>query len=415
MIELSQYVDKGLLNVFGIRKIRKYKNIKEFITSLKSFIVNINNHSIDKLIKKTKMLKGVKVVYNANGYVIMSIGNFNASKILGSKSWCIVTDLDMWKQYVSDEVGNQQYFIWDFNREISDVYSQIGVAMQAPNKAYACHLKNDDELDFESYIESVDIPRDIFKPLSYEKIKKSDLDSDERTKLQIKYHKSISKAEFAKIDIEDYIKFATNNENLDFLKLTKQKFGLNPLDMFGSEIEVGLYDVRPEFYEEVNKLFNLERKLYPELQYKYGFLIEMRDNCVSYRLLTYLIKKWKLYNNNDLRENLDNYITGLGEYTWNPYITQVYSSDFKIRNFQPLEDISVDAYTTMLKYIYGNDLVEKNSNYISGLLDILTDLVQCDVSVNDNNEIFKYVSSLINNSNAKTENVLNCLAKSRYL
>jgi hypothetical protein len=76
-----------------------------------------------------------RLEYNKDGIVVAYIGDFMASKILGSEAWCISSDIGYWQQYSSEEIGyirnrTNIYFIWDFNKKRSDDLHQVGTVIE---------------------------------------------------------------------------------------------------------------------------------------------------------------------------------------------------------------------------------------------------------------------------------------------
>ena len=194
---VSADVDSETLKVFGIKKIRKYKTYNDFIKNLKDFIQK-KNEDIEKLKGRIKKLNA-DIVYDKDGIIVAEIKDYKSSKALGSKSWCIVTDISSWEQYVDDlyngeedeeeeddedltlrdigryENGNEnikrkQYFIWNFNLSTTDNQSMIGVTVRFDSSIRACHLKDDTDYvdEFQDLINNFDIPRNVFKGMNEE-------------------------------------------------------------------------------------------------------------------------------------------------------------------------------------------------------------------------------------------------------
>jgi len=82
-----------------------------------------------------------QVVFDSEDALILKISDFAASKELGSQSWCISRTASFFKNYTS---SNDQYFVFDFERDPEDVRSLVGITLNAKMGNFrASHLKND--------------------------------------------------------------------------------------------------------------------------------------------------------------------------------------------------------------------------------------------------------------------------------
>ena len=124
---------------FYSKKGGRYKDIKNLINDTKSFIENLkgpwNSEEISKNLSKEE------IVYKDDQTLIAWIETYKRSCEVGSKSWCISTDEDHFKNYT--ENFKKQYFIWDFTKGISSKKSLIGVTVAGSGKPVNIHFKDD--------------------------------------------------------------------------------------------------------------------------------------------------------------------------------------------------------------------------------------------------------------------------------
>lgn len=77
---------------------------------------------------------GCEVVYENGLVLIISVPDFNTSKILcglGRTQWCISMEQHHWDTYVGRTSGNRrQYFLFDFNRRETDPFAHIGFTIE---------------------------------------------------------------------------------------------------------------------------------------------------------------------------------------------------------------------------------------------------------------------------------------------
>lgn len=140
------------------RKLARLNNIDELISEMEELLDKIKGgldyDSIKRKIEELDENDLAYIVYDENNILIAHINEFKASKILGSESWCISSDDDYWYQYVNDEdsdgyLHNDIYFIWDFNKKLSDDYHQIGTVRRYKGFG-ATHDMKDNSIDIKS-------------------------------------------------------------------------------------------------------------------------------------------------------------------------------------------------------------------------------------------------------------------------
>lgn len=82
-----------------------------------------------------------KVIFDSEDALILKISDFEASKELGSQSWCISRTAGLFRSYTTSD---DQYFVFDFERDPEDVRSLVGITLNAKTGSFrASHLKND--------------------------------------------------------------------------------------------------------------------------------------------------------------------------------------------------------------------------------------------------------------------------------
>lgn len=127
---LSEKDEKNQL----IKKISRYKTIGELSKVIDNLLSSPNGY--------TDMLVSIEndpnsdLIYFENGIIIAKINDYSSSCKLGSSSWCISTSERFFKSYTTDR---DQYFIWDFNLNITDPLSLIGLTK---NKFEELNLDN---------------------------------------------------------------------------------------------------------------------------------------------------------------------------------------------------------------------------------------------------------------------------------
>ena len=83
----------------------------------------------------------VKIIYESPYVLMITVNDYESSRKIGSRHWCITTSESMWRSYLDGT--NKQYFIWDFTKPISDKKHMIGATITANNKVKAAHWADD--------------------------------------------------------------------------------------------------------------------------------------------------------------------------------------------------------------------------------------------------------------------------------
>jgi len=125
------------------KKMASIKNTRSLNAALKSLLNSIDGFDIAN-IKMKAAANDVKVLFEADNYLVLEIHNFRQAKIMGSPSWCISRDNYHFDNYMCG--GNIQIFAYDFSLTAKDNKSIIGVTLTQAMKVYAAHNKNDTEL-----------------------------------------------------------------------------------------------------------------------------------------------------------------------------------------------------------------------------------------------------------------------------
>jgi hypothetical protein len=75
----------------------------------------------------------------------LKINNYEASKALGSGSWCISRHESHFDSYAG-KADKLQFFVFDYTKESNDKMSMIGITLNKDGTHSAAHIKNDDPL-----------------------------------------------------------------------------------------------------------------------------------------------------------------------------------------------------------------------------------------------------------------------------
>ncbi len=141
-------IDKSSLQDFVGKKLAAISNSDEFINVLKKLKNSLNEFDQESLFYKLEKIDIKPLEVEPNVFVF-EIKNYQTCKDLGSASWCIVRDEEYFDDYTSE--GDRQYFIYDFNKDSSDIESMMGFTLHKNGSLRTQHYKNDDYID-DSYI-----------------------------------------------------------------------------------------------------------------------------------------------------------------------------------------------------------------------------------------------------------------------
>lgn len=158
------------------KKIAGFKDSNSFNEALTRMYNSYSDFSMENMLIKSSS-NNVEIISNEDNILILKIENFDQSKRLGSSSWCISRDDYYFNSYTKD--GNQQYFIFNFNKTSSDHESMIGLTLLKDGKYSTSHLKNDSHYSVNPFLEDIQLKIISNKPELF-----PNLDADLRTKLE---------------------------------------------------------------------------------------------------------------------------------------------------------------------------------------------------------------------------------------
>ncbi len=151
LIEDNGFNDKKLQDFVG-KKLAMFKNPEDLNNYLHSLIKQLGSFNIDSLKEKLNLMN-IEPIINENNIVVVKIENFEQSKSLGSKSWCISRDDYYFNNYTSEQ--SKQYFLFDFNKKETDLDSMIGFTLYHNGQFRSQHLKNDDYLSPNDFLKKI--------------------------------------------------------------------------------------------------------------------------------------------------------------------------------------------------------------------------------------------------------------------
>lgn len=142
LIELNiKYADA--LEDFYSKKGGRFKNSMDLYKDTAALIENLsgkfNLETLKKKIKDTK--SNVKIMLESPDILVIQPLDYEASCALGSKSWCISYSKNYWDSYA--DIFSNQYFIYDFTKQMDDKKSMIGVTVNPDGSYKAAHFKDD--------------------------------------------------------------------------------------------------------------------------------------------------------------------------------------------------------------------------------------------------------------------------------
>lgn len=112
-----------------------------------------NNLKVKQVDSTDKGIYDVEIIIETPDMLMVRVNNFRASQIIGSSHWCISQSQSYWNSYVNEFA--QQYFIYDFTKDISDVRHMIGATISPSSKISAAHWSDDKKVDDLSYFDNI--------------------------------------------------------------------------------------------------------------------------------------------------------------------------------------------------------------------------------------------------------------------
>jgi hypothetical protein len=159
-----------------LRKVNKFDDIEDFKDSLSEFVEDMKiGFKYDIVLNKINSMSKdeIKLLYSKNNIILARILKYAASKELGSKSWCIVGDENMFDSY-TENGKNYQYFLFNFNPEIEPHLKMIAFTMDAENNVTASHDRYDRQFSKPiNYLENIGIKSKVVEINSRERYETS--------------------------------------------------------------------------------------------------------------------------------------------------------------------------------------------------------------------------------------------------
>lgn len=203
-------VDKTTLHDNFAKKMARYKSAEEFNLELRKYIQQSQGWSIDQYIKKANDL-GVKIIHNEDNVLTLKIDSYEQSNTIGSQQWCISYDDHYFHSY---HKKGGMFFFYDFNKDIDDNSSMLGMIINKDNEMVDGYWKDDtdfndglerDEHMFDNYIPALPaMDQDEYTQYIWDYVSKIEKDHDRNNMLL---------SEFGHVEFAPYIKRAID-ENL---------------------------------------------------------------------------------------------------------------------------------------------------------------------------------------------------------
>lgn len=126
------------------KKMAGFKTSAEVNEALKKYVNSLQEFEADATINKASKFD-TNVALHTEDMVILKVNNFEASKALGSGSWCISRHESHFESYAGSK-DKLQFFVFDYTKESNDKLSMIGITLNKDGSHSAAHVKNDDPL-----------------------------------------------------------------------------------------------------------------------------------------------------------------------------------------------------------------------------------------------------------------------------
>lgn len=135
-----EITEKALQDLIG-KKLAAIKTPEEFEKYIGKIFKQFSGFNSDHLMTKLADHE-IEPLLTDNDIFVFEIKDFEASKDLGSASWCISRQESYFRTYTSG--GARQFFIYDFNKNEKSNESMLGLTIYPNGTLYTQHLKNDD-------------------------------------------------------------------------------------------------------------------------------------------------------------------------------------------------------------------------------------------------------------------------------
>ena len=142
-----------MIKDFYSKKGGRYKEANSLLKDTKDFINNLKGDFNSETIKKKIDGLNVEIVVDTPEILMIKVNDFNASCKIGSKHWCISTSEGYWRSYVNEFTN--QYFIYDFTKDISDKRHMIGATISPTGKISSAHFADDSAIRDLSYFDNL--------------------------------------------------------------------------------------------------------------------------------------------------------------------------------------------------------------------------------------------------------------------
>lgn len=160
LILLNTQYSKNIIDFYS-KKGGRYKDIRSLISDTKSLIKNLSgDFNLGAMLRKIEdaglfeknpktKLPSVEIKLKTPELLIIQVNDYKASCVIGSKHWCISTSESMWGSYVNSFTN--QYFIYDFTKDVSDKRHLIGVTVSPDGSFSAAHWADDTGVQDKNY------------------------------------------------------------------------------------------------------------------------------------------------------------------------------------------------------------------------------------------------------------------------
>lgn len=122
------------------KKISLFKDPKSFIEFIIKIKQELNGFSMKAYLLKMDDTSKIIFKDDSADILILRIKTFDQSKKLGTNKWCISRDSYHFYNYSQ---GRSQYFIYNFNKEVTDISSKIGITINSNGSYHTAHYAND--------------------------------------------------------------------------------------------------------------------------------------------------------------------------------------------------------------------------------------------------------------------------------
>ena len=95
----------------------------------------------------------VEIIIETPDLMMVKVNNFKSSHIIGAPAWCISQSSSYWNSYVNE--FTQQYFLYDFTKDISDIKHMIGATIAPSGKISYAHFANDRAVGDMTYFDNL--------------------------------------------------------------------------------------------------------------------------------------------------------------------------------------------------------------------------------------------------------------------